>query len=62
MDIKILYLTEAKITIGESGNWRDQGDSTVIHWIFVLLSKLRFKSQSDVILFFFTVHVKVHKC
>ena len=52
MGIKILYLIEAKITIRlfKSGNWGDQGNSTAIHWIFVLLSDLRFKSQSDVIL------------
>ena len=81
MGIKI-YLTEAKITIRlrnvlKSGNWGDQGNSTVIHWIFVLFSNVRFKSQSDEILTggvwliigiisqilsFFTVHVKVHKC
>ena len=77
MGIKILYLTEAKITIRLRNVLKVEiGEIRVIAPLFIEFN-LRFKSQSDVILTgslwliigvisqilsFFTVHVKVHKC
>ena len=55
MGIKILYLTEAKITIRLRNVLKVEiGEIRVIAPLFIefLLSNLRFKSQSDVILFF----------
>ena len=53
MGIKTLYIAEANIRIRlgfKSGSWGDQGNNTVILWLFVLLFNSRFESQSNIVL------------